>query len=305
MNIKSLLPYIFSAFFILHCSNKENLSEEEQKYIQSIEQWHADRIASLKKDDGWLSLAGLYWLKEGANTFGSSESNDIVFPQKTDPGKLGTIFLGGNKLKVQIASDAEVICENHPVDEMELIPDAAGKPTILQFDNLSWYIIKRGDRYGVRLKDSASSNLKNFKGIETYPINIKWRIHAKLEPYNPPKTIPVPNVLGDVYDESCPGTLVFKIDNETYQLDPIAENDSDKYFIIFADETNGEETYGAGRFLYTDAVDSNGYTWIDFNEAYNPPCAFTEFATCPLPPMQNRLPIKINAGEKNYHGSVH
>ena len=108
-----------------------------------------------------------------------------------------------------------------------------------------------------------------------------------------------------MYDESCPGTLVFKIDNETYQLDPIAENDSDKYFIIFADETNGEETYGAGRFLYTDAVDSNGYTWIDFNEAYNPPCAFTEFATCPLPPMQNRLPIKISAGEKNYHGSVH
>ncbi len=148
------------------------------------------------------------------------------------------------------------------------------------------------------LRDLEAPLVKEFKGIERFPVDTAWRIEAEFKPYESPKKIFVPNILGDVEDEIISGQLVFSIENKKFTLDPI--NSGNRFFIIFADETNGESTYGAGRFLYTDKPDSTGTVILDFNKAYNPPCAFTKYATCPLPPEENRLGIKITAGEKNY-----
>ena len=168
----------------------------------------------------------------------------------------------------------------------------------MSIGSLRWYIIKRDDKYGVRLRDIDANLRKEFKGIDTYPVNEDWKITAKFEAYNPPKTISIPSIIGTVEEDMAPGALVFEKDGKEYRLDPVVEGD--EFFIIFADETSGEETYGAGRFLYTAMPDSTGNVILDFNKAYNPPCAFTPYATCPLPPKQNYLKLRITAGEKKY-----
>jgi len=166
-------------------------------------------------------------------------------------------------------------------------------------------IVKRGDKVGVRVKDTESETRREFKGLEYYPIDPKWRIEARLEPYTPPKAIPITNVLGITEDETSPGALAFEVDGKTYRIDPILEKGETDLFVMIADQTTGKETYGAGRYLYVSPPDANGKVVIDFNKTYSPPCAFTNFATCPLPPQQNHLPFRIDAGEKKYTGTVH
>ena len=274
--------------------------KDDSAYIKEIEDWHKQRVASLTKKDSWLSLAGLFWLSEGDNTFGSAEDNKIVFPRGKAPDRIGRFIVNGDDIKVKINPQVRVLHDGKPVSELALRHDLSGHPTILTLGSLSWYVIKRGDRYLIRLKDSENPRLKQFKGIERYPVDMRWRIKARFEPYDPPKRIPIPNVLGQVSEEDSPGALAFEIDGTTYRLDPLGEAGDKELFIIFSDETSGRETYGAGRFLAVDAPNEKGFTYIDFNKAYNPPCAFSEFATCPLPPAQNRLPVKITAGEKDY-----
>ena len=186
------------------------------------------------------------------------------------------------------------------MSSVQMKADVSGEPTILELNSLSWFIIKRGEEYGVRLRDSENENITRFKGIEMFPIDTTWRVSAKLEPYDPPKIIEVPTILGTISKETSPGALVFRLRGNIYRLDPIAEPGDESLFVIFADQTNGSETYDAGRFLYVNKPNENDSTIIDFNKAYNPPCAFTSFATCPLPPTQNVLPIRITAGEKKY-----
>ncbi len=271
------------------------------KYENEIREWHTSRIERLKQPDSWLSLAGLFWLDESENTFGSGLENDIILPISTAPEYMGFFYRSGDSVWVQTADSLTVISDQLKITgRVRLMSDADGQPTVLEWGNLKWYIIKRGEKYGVRLKDAQDPKLLAFQGIDRFPVSADWRIPAQLEAYDPPKQIPIPNVLGMVNDSPSPGALVFQIDDQTYRLDPIADPGDDQYFIIFADETSGIETYGAGRFLVVDAPGSNGQTFIDFNKAYNPPCAFSEFATCPLPPSQNRLAVKITAGEKNY-----
>jgi uncharacterized protein (DUF1684 family) len=183
---------------------------------------------------------------------------------------------------------------------MEMLPDASGDPTFLTLDSLSWFIIKRDGRFAVRLRDRESRFLKEFSGIQRFPVDSTWRIPAKLEKYDPPKQVKVPNILGSVSESESPGALVFEYEGIEFKLDPLGESLSRSLFLIFADQTNGTDTYGAGRFLYVDPPDSLGNTTIDFNKSYNPPCAFTAYATCPLPPSQNILPFRVTAGEKNY-----
>ncbi len=288
---------------VLRCTSVENNSPADPAYVAEIQEWHNQRIKSLKKKNGWLTLAGLFWLKEGENTFGSDSSNDMVFPAKA-PAVIGTITLKDSSATIDIKSGIQVFHDGKPVHSQLLKSDASGDPTILTLGSLSWYLIKRGDKFGVRLKDSEHPNLQAFTGVEMYPINPRWRVKARLEPYDPPKSIAIPTVLGTVLELPCPGALVFEIDGKTLRLEPVAEPGDDELWLIFGDATNGEETYGAGRFLYVDKPGDDGTTFIDFNKAYNPPCAFTAFATCPLPPAQNRLPVKVTAGEKNYHGPV-
>ena len=169
---------------------------------------------------------------------------------------------------------------------------------MLRLGSLSLQVIKRGDRLGLRVKDKENPDRLNFRGIESYPADLKWRVEARLEAYNPPKAMPIMNVLGLESDEPSPGAVVFQVDGQTYRLDAISEKGEPKLFMIFADKTSGKETYGAGRYLYIDPPDSSGRMIIDFNKAYSPPCAFTNYATCPLPPKQNRLSLSIEAGEK-------
>ena len=287
---------VFLSFITISC--KEGLVQNvNPAYLSEIEQWHAKRIENLKTEDSWLNLVGLFWLKPGENKFGSTKDNNIVFPAKA-PGYIGTFTLNDSIVTIKVLPGVRVLFNDLEVSEMPMQNDLRQNPTILQLGSFKWFIIKRGERYGVRLRDLDAPLLKEFKGIGRFPIDKDWRIEAAIVPYDPPKKIMVPNILGDSDEEVVSGTLVFKIANKEFSLDPIDRGD--RLFIIFADETNGETTYGAGRFLYTNKADSSGKVILDFNKAYNPPCVFTKYATCPLPPEQNRLGIKITAGEKSF-----
>lgn len=281
--------------------------ERADAYVQEITAWRARRVENLKKPTGWLSLVGLYWLKHGENSFGADSTNAVAFPKDKAPSFMGTIILEDSALRVTVAPGVRVLHDGEPVTSMRLHHDQEKgfEPTVLEYGSLSWYPIERAERIGIRVKDSASSALREFKGIESYPVDRSWRVEGILEPHIPPQTVEITNVLGDVTQEPSPGTLVFDIDGKTYRLDPIAEPGEDELFVIFGDATSGKETYGGGRFLYVRPPDKDGKVVIDFNKAYNPPCVFTPFATCPLPPAQNHLPIAVRAGEKAYEKPGH
>ena len=282
------------------------LSATESKYVREIKDWRAQRNAELKKPDSWLSLAGLFWLKEGENTFGVDASNDIRFPAYKADDFLGALIRTGNKVTLRIKNKGAVTtADGEPVSVLDMQPDIFGDPTIVKHRSLLWFVIIRGQRVGIRLKDVQSHALKEFDSVPSYPIDESWRIQARLEPYNPAKTLKIHDVLGDASERSCPGALVFHYAGKEYRLDPIGDSESPTYFLIFSDETSGDETYGGGRFLSIDRVDENRETFIDFNRAVNPPCAFTPYATCPLPPKGNRLPFKVSAGEKNIEHTDH
>lgn len=281
------------------------VSAGEDAYVQSIEQWRQQRLNNLRKPDGWLSLIGLFWLKEGANTFGSDAGNDIRFPADKADAFLGVVTLEDGVVSISILEGADVRCGGERVTMMNLLTDKNGQATLLSHRSLIWHIIERDGRFGVRLKDTQSALLQQFTGIESFSIDPRWAIEARFEKADSVKFINVPNILGSVNKESCPGTLVFIRDGREFRLDVIAEDDAEPYFVVFADQTSGEESYGGGRFLYVERADNTGRTLIDFNKAYNPPCAFTSYATCPLPPRQNFLPFKVNAGEKAYSDGHH
>ncbi len=183
---------------------------------------------------------------------------------------------------------------------MPLRSDADGEPTVIKRGSVSFYLIKRGERVGVREKDSRNEALLAFHGIDSYPIDRKWRFDARFDAYPAGKTIGVPNILGSIEQSNTPGAVVFEIGGKEYRIDAVTESGSEDLFLIFGDQTNGVETYGGGRFLYAAPPDKNGRVVVDFNKAYNPPCVFTPYATCPLPPAQNRLAIRVEAGEKNF-----
>ena len=245
------------------------------------DQWRTHRHDRLLSDDGWLTLAGLYWLHEGTN----------------DIAPLHAKFL--------LKNGSVTLLPNTPLRDDT---DPKG-PTITRAGTLSYQVIKRedvkGDRFGIRVKDTNSEARKNFKGLDYFPFNPSYRVTAHFEPYSPAKKIPITNVLGMTSDETSPGALVFKLNGKTYRLDPIwdmSDPEPRDLFIIFKDATSGKETYGAARYLYAHPPDANGNTVVDFNKSYNPPCVFTPYATCPLPPQQNRLPVRVEAGEKKYAG---
>ena len=278
----------------LSCFSFEQ-SSLESAYENEIKAWHAQRIENLKKESGWLNLAGLFWLEEGKNSFGTDASNQIVFPANKSKAFLGNLILEKGEVFVEALPDAAIFSNDTLVTKLKVYPSE--KPVLLKHQSLRWFIIKRGDKYGVRLRDLESPFLKAFTGIDTFPIDPKWKVEGKLET-TIGKKIPILDVLGQTTLQDSPGAVVFKIDGKEYHLDAIEEGEN--LFIIYADKTNKKETYGAGRFLYAAKPDANGIVYLDFNKSINPPCAFTPYATCPLPPKQNSLPIAINAGEKNY-----
>jgi uncharacterized protein len=260
---------------------------------QEVMAWKERRATRLQAEDGWLSLVGLHWLTEG--------ENELKIPHEGTkaPGKV--VMKDG---VVTLTPAVPMTIAGQPVTGPVVLADDSAKdgPTIVQAGTVRFQVIKREPRYALRVKDSQAETRTQFKGLEYYPIDPKWRVEARFEPYQPMKKIPIDDVTGRKSDSDSPGALVFTIDGKEYRLDPVLEEGSEDLFIIFRDATSKDTTYGAGRYLYAKPAGPDGKVIVDFNKAYNPPCAFTPYATCPLPPAQNRLPIRIEAGEKKYAG---
>lgn len=267
-------------------------------YEQELEQWKAKRLTGLKSEDGWLSLVGLFWLKEGENRFGSDPTNEIVLPDGKAPALAGTLRLAAGKVTLDAKPDAKITSKGQPVTTLELKSDEDGEPTLLELGSLSFHVVKRGERLGLRVKDRENPARAAFKGTDYYPADKKWVVNARFEPYQPPKQVPIMNVLGMETEETSPGVLAFEVDGRPYRLEALKEKGEEQFFIIFADQTNKVETYDAGRYLYADPPGADGRVTLDFNRAYSPPCAFTKYATCPLPPKQNHLALRVEAGER-------
>jgi uncharacterized protein (DUF1684 family) len=288
---------------LLGCNNRTQ-DIDPVSYRTYVEQWRGKRLTRLTSESGWLTLCGLFWLKEGPNRCGTDSSNDIIFPAGKSPSVVGTFWLSDTLVRFEALPGVEVRHTDSTATSVALLADTdEGGPTILKFRTLSFYLIKRGDKIGVRVKDTENPTRLNFKGLEYFPIDLKWRFRARLDPYAPPRIVKITNAVNTVQDYTSPGALVFEHDGNTIRLDAFVEaSDAKELLVMFSDETSGVETYGAGRQLYTGMPDSNGMVVLDFNLAYNWPCVFTEFATCPLPPPENQLPFRVEAGEKMYTG---
>lgn len=291
-----LIASLFLLILLIGCTQKPNANPD---YVNQIKAWDQKRIERLKDDDGWLNLVGRFWLKKGESTFGSAKDNDIVIESNKLPEHTGK-FVFKDTVVTFIANDGvSVLLNGNPIKNIVMIDDQKKNMTVLQIGSIKFNLIVRDTLYGIRFRDINSDLVKNFKGIERFPIDESWKIKAKFEPYAPPKEISVPNVLGQISKEKSPGAVVFTRGGKTYKIDAVDEG-GDKLFLIIADETSGEETYGGGRFMYVNKPDSTGNIELDFNKAFNPPCVFTKYATCPLPPEQNYLKLRIEAGEKMY-----
>ncbi len=281
----------------------ENLSIEDRHSVD-VRIWRGERLQRLQAPDGWLSLVGLHWLKDGENSVGSAKGSDVLIANAAP--KLGTATLAGGE--VTFALEPGVIALIGGSDrgtKSVLRDDRNERPTKVAFGTTSFYVIDRDGKKGFRVKDTEAPTRKKFLGLDYFEIAEKWRVEAKWEAFDPPRTLEVPTVLGTVEKYKVPGKAVFERGGKTYEVQPVLETaDAKQLFLIFADKTSGKETYGAGRFLYAD-MPANGKIVLDFNKAYNPPCAFTPFATCPLAPPENRLNVRIDAGEKKYKGSAH
>ena len=273
----------------------------QSKYEKDLAAWRLDREAKLKADDGWLTVAGLFWLREGTNDFGAAPTNDLVLPTAGAPPRIGSFELTGDRVGLRVAEGVAVTIDGRPVRDLDLTLTANSSRPIVQGD-LTFIVLKRGDKFGIRFKDRNSNARRNFTGLRWYPANEEYRVTATFIPHASPKEVPVINILGDIEKYQSPGLLKFSLKGQEYSLEPVAVG-GNKLFIIFRDLTSNRTTYGAARFLYT-SLPIDGKVEIDFNQAVNPPCAFTIYATCPLPQRQNRLTVAIEAGEQIYHGPV-
>lgn len=278
-----------------------NVGVSTSDYPQQIEQWHADRVERLKAPNGWLSLIGLPWLEKGANSIGSADDNDIVLSK--GPAHLGVItWADDDSVSIKLKPDNDALINGKDVDTAVLIDDSHDERTKVSFDGATFYLVSRGPKKGLRIKDPESPTRTGFTHIERFAVDPSWRIEAKWIPFDPVHHLEVPTVIGTVEKYPVLGKVVFERDGKTFELLPVLElPDDDELFVIFADRTSGKETYGAARFLYME-MPKDGKAVIDFNKAYNPPCAFTPYATCPLAPPENRLDVRVTAGEKKYHG---
>jgi hypothetical protein len=271
--------------------------------------WRADYTKQLQKPDGWLTLVGLEWLKPGDNSFGAAPDNSL--PLKTQTvSHIGVVQLSGQNLDLQPPKEGFpkglMVDGKAPASSQKLISDDSGHPSKITLGTLTIVVIHRGDRYALRVKDSQAASRTQFHGLKWYEPNPSYRVQAKWVPYSPPKREKIPTILGTEVESTVPGAAEFTLEGKTLRLEPIIESpDSKELFFIVRDSTSKTKTYGAGRFLYTELPDHGlsqpGQLWLDFNRLENPPCAYTPYATCPLPPPQNRLQVGLPAGEQRYH----
>ena len=288
-----LLPYFvflvsFAAF------SQQNLYEKEMAAFRQI------RIDSLKHENGYLNLSGLFWLKEGENTIGADPKNDFNFPAEHSDSFLGKIVLNNGVVRFKSNKENQVFSLGQPVTEMVIFQDK--KVVVLEHKSLRWFIIKRGEKYALRLRDLDGEYVRNFKGITYFPLDPSWRITAKFVPTKG-KQLRITDITGRTFLEDSPGVLHFTKGGKNFTLE--AGGTMDEFFIVFGDLTNKKSTYGGGRFLYANAPDKDGNVILDFNKSLNPPCEFTPFATCPLPTKENKMNVEVEAGEKSAGFSKH
>jgi uncharacterized protein (DUF1684 family) len=266
---------------------------DPERHRAEVEEWREKRYRSLRRDTGWLTLAGLGWLKPGENRVGSDPSADVVLP--AGPPTAGEITVTGGRATATGAWRHE----GRAAHDLPLVTDRDGEPTLLALGALRLCLIERGDRLAVRTWDLDAPARTAFDGIEHWPVDPAWRLEAHLES-TPNRTLEVPDVFGGTEREESPGDLVFETASATHRLQALPGGDGGELWLIFGDATNGGDSYGGGRYLYTDPPEAVDRYVVDFNRAYNPPCVFTPHATCGLPWPANRLPIRIEAGEKRY-----
>lgn len=270
-------------------------------YTAAVEKVRAARLDTLKAPGGWLSLIGLEWLQPGANRIGSAPDNDIVL--KAGPAHLGTVTVDNDgTVAIELAKGSGALVDGREVQRATLVDDGGTgrKATEVRFGSANFFVISRDGKKALRVKDENADSRQHFKGLDYFAIDPSWRVVADWVPFDPPHELEIGNVLGTIDKEKVPGKAVFVRDGHTYELYPIQE-EPDSLFFVFADRTSGKETYGAARFLDTPLA-KDGKLVLDFNEARNPPCAFTPYATCPLAPPENRLDVRVTAGEKKYAG---
>jgi hypothetical protein len=273
--------------------------EEIEAHRAEVEAWHAARDARLRSPEGWVALSALHWLQPGPWLVGSDAANDLVLVGDGVPARLGRLDVGWHR--ADLVAETGVTVDGATVTEVELLPDVPGPPTVFGVGSLTAHLIVRGDRMGLRVRDAHAAALGAFSGIRRYPVDSRWRVTATFEPAPAEVTLPVPDVLGGTEDIGLRGWVSFEVDGTVQRLAAVDGGDGDLW-LIFGDATNAGETYPGGRFLYTSPPREDGTVVVDFNLAYNPPCAFSPFATCPLPPPGNRLAVRIPAGELNYAG---
>jgi len=285
---------------IVSAGEPPKASGVDPAYQQSFEKWKAEHVEDLKQE--WLPLAGLFWLKPGENSFGADSKNAIIFPK--GPANGGSFTLEGKTVTAKFAPSAHAVIDGKPATTVELQPDTNEKPTVVEMGKLRLHVIVRGERVGIRLKDLESDAVRQYAGPQFFPLDLTYRVTAAWLPSDGKQTVDVPNVLGDVIPTPIAGTAVFKINGQEWRLTDLGGNAATELFFVFSDPTSKTETYPGGRFLKAGPV-ANGTVVLDFNRAYNPPCAVTPYATCPLAPKENRLSVAIPVGEEYDHKHGH
>ena len=274
-------------------------------FLSTESAWREKRHARLTSESGWLTLVGLHWLSPGENVMGGDPQVAVPLPEGKAPKRAGVLVLQDGVVTLHPVPDAGLLIGGKPAGEQVLRDDTQENTSIVTLGDLSFLVIKRGERVGIRVRDKNSPVRTGFKGIDYYPADPKYRVTATFHPYDQPHTVDIPNVLGTTEPMEVRGNVTFTIDGQEHSLEPVVDDPSDpQLWFIFKDATSGKETYGGGRFLYAE-MPKDGQVLIDFNQAYNPPCAFTPYATCPLPPKKNWLPVRIEAGEKTFRGAGH
>jgi uncharacterized protein (DUF1684 family) len=301
-----ILIALLSSTFATAAENK--IPDDQSNWQRDLLAWRAKRATALQAPEGWLSLVALGWLKEGDNTFGSAEDSRVQFSAKA-PAHIAVVRLEKNTLRLLAPAGGfpkDLLLDGKPAKEQALIADDAENPSKLSIGTLTIIVIHRDDQFALRVKDLEAPTRTGFHGLRWYAPDTAYRVHARWIPYNPPKMLDIPTVLGTTTHLPAPGAAEFTIDGQVVRVEPVLEDpQSTDLFFIMRDATSKSTTYGAGRFLYTELPDHGvtqpGEVWLDLNKLVNPPCAFTAYATCPLPPPQNRLSVPIPAGEQRYH----
>ncbi|HEY1491783.1 MAG TPA: DUF1684 domain-containing protein [Steroidobacteraceae bacterium] len=270
-----------------------------------LAQWRAARLQSLTSETGWLNLVGLLWLKDGDNGFGRGAGNALVLDNAALAENAGTFVVHNHTVTFRARPGAGITHHGEPVTQIAMTSDAAGEPTVVSSGPLRFFIIERAGHLGVRVRDLDSPRRRNFSGLDYFPVSTAWNLTARFEPYQPVRHLKIINILGIEEDAQAPGALVFSANGQEWRLDAILESPGDTHlFVMFQDGTSGHETYGGGRFMEV-PLPVGGLTQLDFNKAFNPPCALNDFATCPLPPPGNRLKLRVEAGELAYGDAHH